>query len=189
MAEEHPLRDACKVGLGIQTGTTAFDDVIDQKVLLVQGYMLGAGVSAATMEGSQAVGVLVLGVGDLWELKPGEVKLSGAFNMALTQLCAASSLLGLTTDPADGDEDVLVDESLLLTFDRRIASYSVRLVELDGTTETDLPFALAYDITRRVLTVTPSSALTEATHYALVVEAQAAAGPSLPRTVISFVTA
>ena len=189
MAEEHPLRDACKVGLGIQPATTDFDGVIDQKVALVQGYMLGAGVSVAAMEGAQAVGVLVLGVSDLWELKPGEVKFSDAFNMHLTQLCAGSSLLGLTSDPADGDEDVLVDESLTLTFDRRIVSYSVRLVELDGTTETDLPFALAYDIARKALTVTPSSVLTEATHYALVVEAQAAAGPSLPRTVISFVTA
>jgi len=185
MANE--LRDACKVGLGITSAL--LDPAIDQKVALVQGYMLGAGVSAAAMEGAQAVGVLVLGVSDLWELKPGEVKLSAAFNMALTQLCAGSSLLGLTSDPADGDNDVLVDESLLLTFDRRIVSYSVRLVELDGTTETDLPSALAYDITRRVLTITPSSVLTEATHYALVVEAQAAAGPSLPRTVILFVTA
>ncbi len=130
MANE--LRDACKTGLGIQPGTTAFDNVIDQKVALVQGYMLGAGVSDATMATAQATGVIVLGVSDLWEFAPGKVEFSRAFHMLLTQLCAGSGLLGLTADPADGDDDVLVDETLLLTFDRRIQSYSVRLVQLDG---------------------------------------------------------
>ncbi|GAA0313778.1 hypothetical protein GCM10008967_00330 [Bacillus carboniphilus] len=77
----------CKKGLDITQETTAFDGVLNQKLLAVKSYMLGAGVSESTISSNPlAVGVIVMGVGDLWGTSGGETKFSPAFHTLLTQL-------------------------------------------------------------------------------------------------------
>ncbi|MGJ9381803.1 hypothetical protein [Salipaludibacillus sp. CF4.18] len=76
----------CKKGLGYSVKTTAIDGVIKQKLMAVKGYMLGAGVPEEKIYSDLAVGIIVMGVADLWELKSGEVKFSSAFHTMLSQL-------------------------------------------------------------------------------------------------------
>ena len=76
----------CKKGLNISLGTTALDGILTQKILAVKSFMKNAGVSDAKLADDLAVGVIVIGVADLWQLEGGEAKLSPAFKMLLTQL-------------------------------------------------------------------------------------------------------
>jgi hypothetical protein len=76
----------CKKGLDIQVDSTDFDGVLNQKLLAVKSYMKRAGVSDETMADDLAVGVIVMGVADLWNSVGGEIKFSPAFNTLLTQL-------------------------------------------------------------------------------------------------------
>lgn len=80
------LLNECKKGLNIQEDSTAFDGVLTQKLLAVKSYMQRAGVSDEMMANDLAVGVVVMGVGDLWNTGGGEIKFSPAFNTLLTQL-------------------------------------------------------------------------------------------------------
>jgi Flp pilus assembly CpaF family ATPase len=75
-----------KKGLSIPASNTVFDSVLTQKIKAVKSYMSGAGVSQELLSDDLAVEVIVLGVTDIWKLDGGEVKLSPAFNMLLTQL-------------------------------------------------------------------------------------------------------
>ncbi|WP_274363718.1 hypothetical protein [Paenibacillus thermotolerans] len=94
MTEEELIAE-CKAGLDISEGSTAFDKIIKQKLRAVIGFMKSAGVSDAKMNTDLAVGVMVMGVADLWNNASGEIKFSPAFHTLLTQL-AVSSL------PAEG---------------------------------------------------------------------------------------
>lgn len=76
----------CKTGLNIPLSSTSFDNILMQKLLAVKGYMQGAGVNEASMETDLAVGVIVMGVGDLWNVQSGETKFSPVFHTLLTQL-------------------------------------------------------------------------------------------------------
>ncbi|MDF2534409.1 MAG: hypothetical protein K0R18_566 [Bacillales bacterium] len=79
----------CKKGLDIPLSTNAFDGTLTQKILTVKSFMKRAGVPEQIMNediDDLAVGVIVMGVGDLWELKSGEVRFSPAFITLLTQL-------------------------------------------------------------------------------------------------------
>lgn len=76
----------CKKGLNIQEDSTAFDGVLTQKLLAVKSFMKRGGVLEATMEDDLAIGIIVMGVADLWNLKGGEIKFSPAFYSLLTQL-------------------------------------------------------------------------------------------------------
>jgi hypothetical protein len=76
----------CKKSLNIQPETSHFDGVLNQKILVVKSYMTRAGVSAAAMEDDMAVGIIVMGVADLWNIGGGEIKFSPAFNTLLSQL-------------------------------------------------------------------------------------------------------
>ncbi len=189
MATTDELVAAAKIALGIQAETTALDAVLRQKVLAVVAYLRGAGVTDQVLAGDLAVGTICLGVTDLWDTRAGEAGLSKAFHIMAAQLITASGLPVLTSAPADGATGVPVDVVPALTFDRRISSYSVRLVRLEAGVETDLCADVSLDITERILIVTPAADLAAATEHALVVEARAASGPSLPRTVIRFTTA
>jgi len=84
------LLQACKNGLNISLNTTALDSVLNQKILAVKGYLSGAGVSDTILESDLAIGVIVLGVTDIWELKSGQAKLSAAFNTLASQLVCMS---------------------------------------------------------------------------------------------------
>lgn len=78
----------CKKGLNMSADKNELiDPVIEQKILTVKSFMKGSGVSDEVLEGDGlSIGVIVLGVLDLWDLKAGEVKFSPAFYTLLTQL-------------------------------------------------------------------------------------------------------
>ncbi|WP_416149500.1 hypothetical protein ACM26V_00425 [Salipaludibacillus sp. HK11] len=80
------LIEECKKGLNIPIETTALDGVLRQKLMAVKGYMVGAGVSEEKLDSDLAIGIIAMGVADLWELKSGEVKFSPAFKIMLSQL-------------------------------------------------------------------------------------------------------
>lgn len=80
----------CKRGLNIPEDTTAFDGALTQKILAVTSYMTGAGVSETMLADNLAVGVIVMGVTDLWSLSGGDIKFSAAFHLLVTQLAVRS---------------------------------------------------------------------------------------------------
>jgi hypothetical protein len=80
------LLNACKAGLGISGDSTAFNSLLTQKIKAIQMYMRNAGVSEEALKNELAVGVIVMGVADLWEMEGGEVKFSPAFFTLLSQL-------------------------------------------------------------------------------------------------------
>lgn len=76
----------CKIGLNIPVESTNFDNVLMQKLLAVKSYMKRAGVSEGAMDDDLAIGVITMGVADLWGIEGGEIKFSPAFNTLLSQL-------------------------------------------------------------------------------------------------------
>ena len=80
----------CKKGLNIPISSTAFDDVLTQKLIVVRSFLSGAGVSDTSLGTDLAIGVIVIGVTDLWNLTSGEIKFSPAFYVLLTQLAIGS---------------------------------------------------------------------------------------------------
>ena len=80
----------CKKSLNIASAVTAFDDRIQQKASIVKGYMRNAGVSETVIESDMAVGVVALGVVDLWSLDGGAASFSPVFHTLLTQLACIS---------------------------------------------------------------------------------------------------
>lgn len=80
------LLDECKKGLNIAVENTDLDSILNQKITAVKTFLKNGGVSEETLILEDAVGVIVIGVTDLWELKAGEVKFSPAFFMLATQL-------------------------------------------------------------------------------------------------------
>lgn len=178
----------CKNGLNIQVDSTDFDDVLTQKLLTVKSFMAGAGVSSAVMEDDQSVGAIVMGVGDLWNLGGGEIKFSPAFYVLLNQLTAESSVLKVTSSPTDGAVGVSASVAPALTFNYRIESYEVSIV--DYSTLDSVSVTASLDVTGKILTLTPNSNLSPATKYAVVVESAVAySGQNLDYTVIAFTTA
>jgi hypothetical protein len=183
------LLTACKTGLNIPEASTAFNDVLNQKLLAVKGYMTGAGVSATVMGSDLAIGVIVMGVADLWSVEGGGVKYSPAFNTLLGQLVAESSILRLSSsNPVEGASGVSVSISPTLTFNRRVRSYDISLV--NATTLTAINVSLSLDITEKILTINPNGDLETATEYAIVISnAIDVSGQTLNYTVIRFTTA
>ena len=76
----------CKIGLGIPLASTGHDGVLSPKIRAVKSFMTGAGVSVLAMDNDLAVGVIVMGVTDLWSLQGGEIKFSPVFYTLLGQL-------------------------------------------------------------------------------------------------------
>ncbi|MFK7692863.1 hypothetical protein [Paenibacillus sp. HJGM_3] len=87
---EAELLAECKTGLNIPLASTGFDGVLRQKLLAVKGYLLGAGVSEAKLDTDLAVGTIVVGVTDLWNIQSGEIRFSPVFLTLATQLATAS---------------------------------------------------------------------------------------------------
>jgi len=85
------LLTQCKIGLNINQSTTDLDGVIMQKLFAVKGFMANAGVSENVLESDLAVGCIVLGVSDLWQLSGGDVKFSPVFHVMLAQLAFKSN--------------------------------------------------------------------------------------------------
>ena len=77
-----------KTGLGL-SGEYA-DNTISIKMLAVKQYMVNAGVTTEQVETELGIVTLTVGVNDLWNLTSGEVKLSFAFDILMTQLKVVS---------------------------------------------------------------------------------------------------
>ncbi|WP_375104941.1 hypothetical protein ACDZ28_13610 [Paenibacillus sp. RS8] len=80
----------CKAGLGMPIDGTQFDGVLKPKLLAVKSYMAGAGVSAEMLANDLAVGAIVVGVTDLYNLSSGDISFSAVFHVLLTQLACRS---------------------------------------------------------------------------------------------------
>lgn len=77
-----------KKGLSI---TSAFNDnTLLPKVIAVKQYMLNYAIPQNIIESGLGIVTLTIGVTDLWNLSPGVIEFSPAFNMFLTQLNAIS---------------------------------------------------------------------------------------------------
>lgn len=89
---DQELLDECKKGLNISLDSTDFNAMLTQKINIVKAYMIGAGVSdtAFTDESTQflAMGIVILGVTDLWNLDSGVIRFSPVFNTLLIQLAS-----------------------------------------------------------------------------------------------------
>lgn len=83
----------CKKGLGIPVTGTNFDGPLTQKILTVKGYMLGAGVSETMLNSDLAVGTIVMGVTDIWNIQGGAIKFSTLFYDFVTQLAIKSEVV------------------------------------------------------------------------------------------------
>lgn len=84
------LLQACKDGLNISQATTALDGVLNQKIATIQGYLTSVGVSDTVLDSDLAVGTIVLGVTDIWELNGGVAKFSKLFETLAAQLAIRS---------------------------------------------------------------------------------------------------
>jgi len=177
----------CKKGLNIAAASTAQDGVLTQKLLAVKAYMANAGVAAEMLATDLAVGVLVLGVTDVWNLECGTVKFSPVFYTLLSQLALASSVITVTGNPADGATEVELDVQPALTFNSRIKQYQVALKTYDAQ-ETVAFSGAELDVTGKILTLTPAAPLAAATKYAICISAVSYAGPAREYTVLSFTT-
>jgi len=85
------LLTACKQGLRISESNTAYDELIRQKIAVVEGYLRNAGVSDEVLATDQAAGTIVIGVVDIFGVSPGELKFSQVFHTLVTQLALKSA--------------------------------------------------------------------------------------------------
>lgn len=181
------LLTECKKGLAIPVASTGFDGVLNQKLLAVKSYMKRAGVNDVIMIDDLAVGIIVMGVADLWSVGGGEIKFSPVFNILLSQLAMGSSVLTLLSNPVNGSVAIAINVQPVLTFNNRIVSHKTSMVNYD--TLIPITITSVLDITGKILTIKPSGNLSNLTKYAIVVDtATAFSGQTLNRTVVSFTT-
>ena len=62
------------------------DDMLNAYIVEVENFMLNAGVKINVIRSTSSVGVIALGVNDLWNYQAGGVKLSEYFRQRVTQL-------------------------------------------------------------------------------------------------------
>lgn len=74
---------------GTATGTFR-DDMLTAYIAEVKDFMLNAGVPSDVITAQSSVGVIALGVNDLWNYQAGGVRLSDYFKQRVTQLAIAS---------------------------------------------------------------------------------------------------
>lgn len=83
---EIDLLTECKIGLGLPVEEHAFNSVLRQKITAVKTFLRRAGVSDEALDSEDAVGVIVMGVGDIWSQDAGAVKFSPVFISMASQL-------------------------------------------------------------------------------------------------------
>jgi hypothetical protein len=77
----------CKKGLGRPlTPIAAIDGPVLQKLQIVKAFLMGAGVTEEKLESPVAVGAIVCGVTDIWNLEGGNIKFSPLFFILANQL-------------------------------------------------------------------------------------------------------
>jgi len=176
----------CKAGLDIQADSTNFDSVLMQKLLAVKSYIKRAGVSEETMNDDLAVGVIVMGVSDLWNANTGEIKFSPVFHTLLCQL-SFDNILTLLSNPAAGAENIAVTVQPTLTFSKQISDYDISIVNYD--TQNSLSITVSLDITKKILKLKPSNNLDAATKYAIVINSvTASSGEKMDYKILDFTT-
>jgi hypothetical protein len=79
-----------KVKAGLGLSGDHIDPNMSAKILAVKQYMINAGVAIEHVETELGIACLTVGVNDLWNLEPGEVKFSPALDILLVQLKAVS---------------------------------------------------------------------------------------------------
>lgn len=84
------LTDECKKALNFSLDDTDPDleKIIDQKILIVKAFLKGAGVKEEAFTTDDVIGVITIGVTDLWDLRSGEIKFSPVFNTLAIQLAS-----------------------------------------------------------------------------------------------------
>jgi len=87
MADEDDVLTKCKIGLGLSTeANEAIDGLITQKIATVKALLIQGGVAEEKLTTQSAIGVITMGVTDIWEVRAGEAHFSPAFIMLATQL-------------------------------------------------------------------------------------------------------
>jgi len=114
---------------------------------------------------------------------------TGWFSQVQTPVVVAPSALALSSaDPADGASGVATSETPVLTFNNALinnAIYMVTLAKADGTVAA---VTAALDATKKIMTITPGSALSASTTYLLSYAVEDIYGQHLSG-VVNFATA
>lgn len=93
-----------------------------------------------------------------------------------------------TSDPLDEATGVAVDSNILLTFNNKVYSYSITLI--NASTLDVIAAAYSLDATGKILTINPDSNLGALTEYAVIVSSVTDVyGQKLSNIVINFTTA
>lgn len=79
-----------KVKAGLSIDDTDNDSNLTIKTLAVKQFILNSGVSEEQFESDLGIAVLTIGVNDIWDLTPGELKFSSLFYQFVSQLSAKS---------------------------------------------------------------------------------------------------
>lgn len=80
------LLTECRKGLPYPVSSEIMDALITQKMQVVKTFMLEAGVPEEKIYSKVAIGALVCGISDIWNLEAGKVKFSDLFIMLVNQL-------------------------------------------------------------------------------------------------------
>ena len=83
---DNEILATCKTMLFGSTAGTFRDGLLLAYIAEVKSFMLNAGVSQNVINSNEAVGVIALGVNDLWNYQAGGVKLSEYFKQRVIQL-------------------------------------------------------------------------------------------------------
>ncbi|EHI98039.1 hypothetical protein CDLVIII_1340 [Clostridium sp. DL-VIII] len=87
--DDQEILDKVKQGLSVDGNDT--DETLKVKIMAVKQYMMNAGIAQTTIETELGIAALTIGVNDIWQLSPGEIKFSFAFEMCfIPQLQAIS---------------------------------------------------------------------------------------------------
>lgn len=87
MADTEAIVTQCKIGLGLSAESNdAIDGLLTQKIATVKAVLIKGGVAEEKLEAESAIGIITMGVTDIWEVRAGEAHFSPAFIMLATQL-------------------------------------------------------------------------------------------------------
>ena len=115
---------------------------------------------------------------------------TGWFNQVQTPdtTSAPAELAMASSDPEDGDTGELVGVSPKLTFNNKIKSYNITLI--NTTTLVPVENTMSLDSTGKIITIDPTVDLGAATKYAIVInKVTDIYGQSVTDNVIDFTTA
>jgi hypothetical protein len=87
---DEELLEKVKTGLGVSVTPNNPNLLI--KTIAVKQFMLNAGITQDQLESDLGIATLTVGVSDLWNMSPGEVKFSDAFKIVLVPQLATVSM-------------------------------------------------------------------------------------------------